>query len=75
MQNINEIYQCEQREEAEPMGVTILIYIMVFYIYEAQTVVIDVVRIGIRHNDWPIEDQKVRWRVCRMHCQFKPMEQ
>ena len=44
MQYINEIYQCEQREEAESMGVSILINIMVFYIYEGQTVVIDIVR-------------------------------
>ena len=44
MYYINEIYQCEQREEADPTGMSILIYIMVFYIYESQTVVKDVVR-------------------------------
>ena len=33
--------ECDQPEEADSMGMSMLIYIVVFYIYEDQTVVME----------------------------------
>lgn len=41
----DEIYHCLQPDEAESMRISILIYVMVFHIYDDQTVVMEDTRL------------------------------